>query len=1058
MASPYIRINEKDESTYDTTSSSTVVALVGFATKGPIDTPTFCTSIKQFKDIFGLTPKDQPYSHLAAYLYFNQGNSLWFTRIADENADFSAARVLSNDGTGVAAKLISTNNITSAALASGTDYGVKITVEAEGVEYQDTLIINIGVGTDMNELIADLTTAIANSTQLSGKLTALRTKSDGNVSDTEGDNVYLTFSTVETGMDDALTLEDPDSGNSLLSNGSVGFSYSQSTAYGTYSEPSKAILIGNVDLTNVVDLTTNYNLNILVDDDLTTNTIDLAAKNKASAITDTAYSVSTSDGFNPDKYNISVDIDGAGASDIDLTGNQGADATKGYQEISNTGSVGSFPSTTVAGIATQTDYELDVTVTTAGTPTTYQLADISISITDDWDTIAAAIETSLQTASTGTETCEISNGKIKITADSYGGSNIGIAAGTAGTGSGDLLAVIDALGGGTDYTTSIGTAVAGLDVALSEALVLSAINTAITGSAVAEFSTDYLKITTDTEGRTGSITIDDGSTKSAFEFFGTTTASEDGGKETTINEIVSAINSQMNTARSTSGIVYAIAYLKPADGKYYLKLQSEVTGATDAKIYVNSSDGSTEDAPASDAGATVFNSGAWAVSTHVDLGDNGTVNSMFKFVFEEEGTAADLSGTKGCQITFNTRENPLYLGVGDTTNTKYYRDIIVYFDSVEVERFEDVSYNRTDTNWFMTVLNATSENGGSEYVGVEWYQADRDGTLDEDLVWTSTPTTGTYLIPDGTINMSGGNDGIPSGSVDSLYQAGITTFANPEIYDPHILATPGISSSSVINAAKNFIEGVNRKDILFLVDPPLGLEPSEIADWHNGKSELTGAPGTAINSSFLTLYWGWLKTYDEDNGEYVWAPPSTFMVAKLTEIDNNYEPWAIPAGETRGKLTADDYEYSPSQSERDLLYNINGNLNVNPIINVSGTGLIIWGQKTLLRENSALNRVNTRRMVIYAKKLMRNALKKYMFEANTPATWARITTSITNIFEPIRQGGGINSYSVTFDETTTTPSLQDQHICKGVVKVVPVASIEAIEVDFAITNQGVTLG
>ena len=89
---------------------------------------------------------------------------------------------------------------------------------------------------------------------------------------------------------------------------------------------------------------------------------------------------------------------------------------------------------------------------------------------------------------------------------------------------------------------------------------------------------------------------------------------------------------------------------------------------------------------------------------------------------------------------------------------------------------------------------------------------------------------------------------------------------------------------------------------------------------------------------------------------------------------------------------------------------------------------------------------------------MREALKAFMFEPNTAATWARITTAMTNIIEPVRQGGGISSYEVVFDETTTTASLQDQNICKGLVRIVPVKAIEAIEVTFGISAQGVTLG
>ena len=129
----------------------------------------------------------------------------------------------------------------------------------------------------------------------------------------------------------------------------------------------------------------------------------------------------------------------------------------GYQEISNTGNLGAFTGSTVAGIATQSDWELDTTIDS----TLYQLDDIDIDITDDWDTVCAAIQTSVRTATGGTETVEIINGKIRVTSkDSYGsGSSVLIEAGSAGTGSGDLIAAITALS--ADYTATIDTAVDG---------------------------------------------------------------------------------------------------------------------------------------------------------------------------------------------------------------------------------------------------------------------------------------------------------------------------------------------------------------------------------------------------------------------------------------------------------------------------------------------------------------------------------------------------------------------------------------------------------------------
>ncbi len=1208
MPSPYITITERDESTYTVTSSNTIVALCGFSTKGPVDTPTFLTSKKQFQNTFGLTPSSQPYSHLAAYKYFDNGNALWFTRIADSTTALeSYSRVLTNDGTGTTARLISTNSLTTAAFSTGSDYSVKVSVEVDGIDYEDTLTVNLVVATDMAELITKLTNEISNSSDLNGKVIVKRCKIDGNVSSTPSENVYLMFETVNTGSNDAVTIDDPDSGNSLLSNGSVGFSYSTYTAWGNYSSPDNAYLTGNIDLATAKDLSSLYNMNFWIDDDVSSNTVDLASRNKAYITGDTAYtntSTTTADGYNPARYNISLNIDGVGATNVDLTGNAGINATHGYQLWPFTSAT---TLTSSSGLSRYGYFELGGTAWTGATLTNaaggvdYDFglevsgvdlgggAGVSVNVTInganqltlncDLDTVIASMVAEIDDLNggiiAGKYTLAIVGGDIRLTlADTLTNQTVTITAGSIANlfaltpfaaawatrsqsdpvyeidinidgvgvvtysidGSSDittisgLLAALDAsissgaagaefiasggtgvnisaLGGqygsiaiysdtrGTETSVgvtpssivvsnaglptgnnrllstsvtnweliaSIPSAIDGLDVVLTQAQILSAIEASLGDVCVASFnSSNYLVVTSKTYGRSGSVTLAAG-TKDASAFFESAPPKTgNGGEATTKEQIVEAINTTLNTSRGTTSVVYASVYQDPTDSaKYYLKVKSEITG-TGSKIWINSNNGTSETAPANDAEGTVFNAAAWSTSINVDSGDNGTTNGMFKFVFKEYGTSANYNSTtgNGCYVTFSTRTNPLYTGEGDTTNQKYYKDIYIYFDGVNVEKFEDVSYDVTDDDWFMDIINADITNGGSEYISVEWYQVDSDGTLDTDTVWTPVnPTTGTYLIPDGSLYLSNGNDGIPNSGIESLVQAGIQTFANPELYNQHIIATPGISASSVINSTKNFVEGAKRRDMLYIIDPPFGLTTNEVADWHNGKSELSGAPTSAINSSYLTTYWSWLKIYDEDNAEYVWVPPSVVMIGKLAEIDNNYNPWAIPAGTTRGKITADDYEYSPDQDERDLIYDINGNLNINPIVDMPGVGLVIWGQKTLLRDNTALNRLNVRRMVIYAKKLIRTTLKGFMFEPNESETWARVTTAISNILEPIRQDGGITAYEVVFDETTTTPSIQDQNIMSGIIRVTPVKAVEAIELTFGITAQGVTLG
>jgi hypothetical protein len=324
MASPYIKFFDKDEGVFTTTSSDTVVGIIGFAKKGPLNIPTLCTSKKLFKQYFGNTPSEYPYPHLTAYKYFDQGSSVYFTRISSTNIAASYAAILSNDGTGTVAKLTSTNDYTTAGITYSGTYSIQIKVEVAYVEYVDTISVS-GVSS-MDSLINKLNTGISNSTALAGKVITVATAISG--------LNYLTIKTVAAGANDKLTLVSTGT-NSLISDGSVGFSFSSLTTWGQYVAPGKAVLTGIKSFSSPINLISNYNLNFLIDGDNSTNTINIASQNQATAIGDVAisssYVTSATSGCIPTKYNLGVSIDGTSYV-VDLTGNLGVSATGGYQQ------------------------------------------------------------------------------------------------------------------------------------------------------------------------------------------------------------------------------------------------------------------------------------------------------------------------------------------------------------------------------------------------------------------------------------------------------------------------------------------------------------------------------------------------------------------------------------------------------------------------------------------------------------------------------------------------------------------------------------------------------
>ena len=120
----------------------------------------------------------------------------------------------------------------------------------------------------------------------------------------------------------------------------------------------------------------------------------------------------------------------------------------------------------------------------------------------------------------------------------------------------------------------------------------------------------------------------------------------------------------------------------------------------------------------------------------------------------------------------------------------------------------------------------------------------------------------------------------------------------------------------------------------------------------------------AVDSSYAAAYWPWLQTIDPSNGLLVYVPASTMIPGVYAFTDASSDPWFAPAGITRGGLgSVVRAERKLTSANRDTLYEAN----VNPIATFPQQGVVVFGQKTLQKAASALDRVNVRRLLISLK-------------------------------------------------------------------------------------------
>jgi len=317
---------------------------------------------------------------------------------------------------------------------------------------------------------------------------------------------------------------------------------------------------------------------------------------------------------------------------------------------------------------------------------------------------------------------------------------------------------------------------------------------------------------------------------------------------------------------------------------------------------------------------------------------------------------------------------------------------------------------------------------------------------------------GTYNLMSGTNGDAGNYAGSLSNSnvVQAIIgntgdKTGIYALDQEDI--PITLAgIPGITEQASQNALITLAE--TTQNFLAVVSPPVGFRAAQQAiAWTNGKA--TGRTA-AINSSYVSVYWPWVKLFDAYTGSDTWYDPAVFAIGQMCYTDEVADPWFAPAGLSRGRLTKPtDVEVKLGQGDRDALYGP-GNI-INPITKFTSDGIVIYGQRTGQRASTALDRVNVRRLMIFLRRLVLQSGRRFVFEPNDPVTWGAIRDVIQPALADIQQRRGITAFKVVCDSTTNTPIRVDRSElwCKVLIK--PTKAAEVIVFELNLTSQSASV-
>jgi len=205
-----------------------------------------------------------------------------------------------------------------------------------------------------------------------------------------------------------------------------------------------------------------------------------------------------------------------------------------------------------------------------------------------------------------------------------------------------------------------------------------------------------------------------------------------------------------------------------------------------------------------------------------------------------------------------------------------------------------------------------------------------------------------------------------------------------------------------------------------------------------------------VNSSFASAYFPDINMTLPGTNNTISVPPSVGAIGALSLNDLVANPWTPPAGKQRGAVNARSVDVTLNRNNLDDLYSSN----INPITTYPNTGVIIWGQKTLLKSQSALNRINVRRLLINVRRSVRNVANTLLFEPNREETLVKFNSLVNPILQNIKRKNGVTQYKVVIDSSTTTQADVENNTIRGKIYLQPVRAIEFVALDFVVTNAG----
>ena len=392
-----------------------------------------------------------------------------------------------------------------------------------------------------------------------------------------------------------------------------------------------------------------------------------------------------------------------------------------------------------------------------------------------------------------------------------------------------------------------------------------------------------------------------------------------------------------------------------------------------------------------------------------------------------------------------------------------------------LETWPNLSLDPNLPNFISRVIGDTKpvyalDSAGSPYIAISGSYANSSQYVRVSAVTTpqvdSIDNTGAYKAS----IYSGSLPALGSGSYGGSFSGGQAATALAQLMNENITISnmEGYGSADYITAL-NLL--TNKDDYQFnvLLAPAVGLDAtaaSTVISVVEARGDAfaplsAGIYGTSItaaannaagqSSNYAAAYYPWIQLYNSNLGKNVWAPATTVMGGVLAFNDQVSAEWFAPAGLNRGGVPSVlRAEKKLSQADRDTLYSAN----VNPLATFPGEGVVVFGQKTLQRKATSLDRVNVRRLLIALKGFIGQVGRNLVFEQNTIATRNRFLAQVNPYMESVVQKQGLYAYKVVMDDTNNTPDVIDRNQLVGQIYIQPAKTAEFIILNFNVLPTG----